>query len=456
MSHPLLEIPELVSLTAGQGLVRIPPEQNVPFTPRVRAIVDTAEFQRLSQISQLGLVARVYPGARHTRFEHALGVFNNSLKYLWQLGHDPRFVELVDTRSAELLMVAALLHDLGHWPFCHPIEDLSLPGLPPHEELAEEFLAPHCELAQVLESVWNIRPHDVLDILSKNVEVPRQKLLKSILSGPVDIDKLDYLERDSLHAGVPYGRHFDKQRLIQSLILNEQGDGLAITSKGRTAAELMVFARYVMFSEVYWHHAVRAATSMFARAFFELHTSLNLRELFRMSEPEMIRKLQSHAAGTPADDLLQGVFGLKRRIYKRVVEYTLHEDAECYALLARKPYAVLVRYSAEFAKQLGSELGEFIASSDILIDSPPIHREVEFNIPIYYSRQRRYRRLDEVSPVVSALARAQFDDFVKRVRIYAHPRIVETLRAVPESKFTQVLESAVTAVDADMGALPAS
>lgn len=452
MRHPLLEIPELVSLTAGQGLVRIPPEQNVPFTARVRAIVDTAEFQRLSQISQLGLVARVYPGARHTRFEHALGVFNNSLKYLWQLGHDPRFVELVDIRSAELLMVAALLHDLGHWPFCHPIEDLDLPGLPPHEELAEEFLAPHSELAQVLEAEWNIQPRDVLNILSKRVEIPQQKLLKSILSGPIDIDKLDYLERDSLHAGVPYGRHFDKQRLIQSLILNERGDGLAITSKGRTAAELMVFARYVMFSEVYWHHAVRAATSMFARAFFELHAELNVRELFRMSEPEMIRKLQAHAAGTPADGLLQGVFGLKRQIYKRVVEYTLHEHSECYVLLARKPYAVLVRYAAEFARHLGAELGEFIASCDILIDSPPIHREVEFNIPIYYARQQRYRRLDEVSPVVSALARAQFDDFVKRVRIYAHPRIVEMLRAVPELTFTRVLQVAVAAVDADLSA----
>jgi HD superfamily phosphohydrolase len=309
MSHPLLEIPELVSLTAGSGLVRIPPEQNVPFTPRVRALVDTAEFQRLSQITQLGLVSRVYPGARHTRFEHALGVFNNSLKYLWQLGHDPRFTETVDTGSAELLMVAALLHDLGHWPFCHPIEDLGLPGFSPHEELAAAFLAPGSELADVLKTDWHIVPQDVLDVLSKQTDLPQRKLLRSILSGPIDIDKLDYLERDSLHAGVPYGRHFDKQRLIQSLILNEQGDGLAITSKGRTAAELMVFARYVMFSEVYWHHAVRAATTMFGRAFFTLHAQLDLKQLFRLTEPEMIRQLQDHAAGTPAEMLLTGVFG---------------------------------------------------------------------------------------------------------------------------------------------------
>lgn len=449
MPHPLLEIPELVSLTAGQGLVRIPPELNVPFTPRVRAIVETSEFQRLSHITQLGLVARVYPGARHTRFEHALGVFNNSLKYLWQLGHDPRFVELVDTKSAELLMVAALLHDLGHWPFCHPIEDLGLPGLAPHEDLAEQFLSPQSELAQVLQSEWKIEPRDVVNILSKRSEVPQQRLLRSILSGPIDIDKLDYLERDSLHAGVPYGRHFDKQRLIQSLILNEQGDGLAITSKGRTAAELMVFARYVMFSEVYWHHAVRAATAMFARAFYELHRTLNLRELFQLTEADMIRKMMDHAGGTPADGLLNGVFGPRRLIYKRVVEYTLHHDPECYELLARKPYGLLVEYAAEFARRLGSEIGDFVSSSDILIDAPPIHREVEFNIPIYYPRQKRYRPLDEVSPVVATLARTQFDDFVKRVRIFANPRHAPALRELPDPRLGEILRSAVNAVDAE-------
>ena len=447
MSHPLLEIPELVSLTAGSGLVRIPPEQNVPFTARVRALVDTTEFQRLSQITQLGLVSRVYPGARHTRFEHALGVFNNSLKYLWQLGHDPRFTEIVDTGSAELLMVAALLHDLGHWPFCHPIEDLGLPGFSPHEELAEAFLAPGSELADVLKSEWGIESRDVLDILTTKTNSPPRQLLRSILSGPIDIDKLDYLERDSLHSGVPYGRHFDKQRLIQSLILNEQGNGLAITSKGKTAAELMVFARYVMFSEVYWHHAVRAATSMFARAFYELHTQLNRRDLFEMTEPEMIRQLCEQARGTPAEVLLMGIFGPKRLIYKRVAEYTLHEDSEIYARLARKPYELIIRYCTEFAQRLQSMRGTSFGACDLLIDAPPVHREVEFNIPIYYPRQKVYRRLDEVSPVVAALARTQFDDIVKRVRIYAHPRVAEELRGV--TNLQQILIEAINGVDRD-------
>ena len=106
--------------------------------------------------------------------------------------------------------------------------------------------------------------------MAGNVQTPAQRILGSILSGPIDVDKIDYLMRDSLHAGVPYGQHFDRRRLIGSLCLNEAGDALAITDKGKTAAEMMVFARYVMFSEVYWHHAVRSATAMLQRAFYLL------------------------------------------------------------------------------------------------------------------------------------------------------------------------------------------
>ena len=116
-----------------------------------------------------------------------------------------------------------------------------------------------------------------------------------LLSGPIDVDKMDYLMRDSLHAGVPYGRNFDQSRLINSLCLNEMGDGLAITDKGKTAAEMMVFARYVMFSEVYWHHAVRSATAMLQRAFLMLHESLDIDSLFRMSQRPMTEAMLAAA-----------------------------------------------------------------------------------------------------------------------------------------------------------------
>ena len=140
MSHPYSDIPELAQVGNSFGVIRIPTEQDIPFTPRVRAIVDTAEFQRLRHVTQLALASQVYPGATHSRFEHALGVYHNALRYLWQLGSDARFAEIVSRHDAEVLIVAALLHDIGHWPFCHPIEDMELPQMPPHEVFAKEFL----------------------------------------------------------------------------------------------------------------------------------------------------------------------------------------------------------------------------------------------------------------------------------------------------------------------------
>lgn len=445
MHHPFLEIPELVNLESGRGLVRIPCEQDVPFTPRVRALVDTPEFQRLAHISQLGLASRVYPGATHTRFEHALGVFHNAVRYLWQLGKDPRFGETVDVHTAEVLLAASLLHDLGHWPFCHPIEDMKLADLPPHEEFAAEFLSGDRELPTVLREEWRVEPDEVLDALVARSDTKRMRLVRSILSGPIDIDKMDYLDRDSLHAGVPYGRNFDRHRLIQSLVVNADGDGLAISAKGKTAAELMVFARYVMFSEVYWHHAVRSATSMFARGFYDLRHRFDPRSLFLMTEADAIAALRRAARDTSAHDLMEGIFGPKRSLFKRIAEFSLYQQPEVYRQLARRPYADLVACATRLAARLSSGVGERIGASDVLIDAPPPDREVEFDVDIYFAKEDVYRPLDAVSPVVETLARTQFDDYVKRVRIFANPRHAPKIARLPN------FLDAVSAAIADAG-----
>ena len=427
MSHPYRTIPELFDLQAGGPLVRIPHQLDVPFTPRVRSLVDTAESQRLRQITQLGLAARIYPGATHTRFEHALGVFHNALKYLWQLGKDERFAATVSPHHAEVLMVAALLHDLGHWPFCHPIEDMALVDLPPHEQFAAEFLSPDRELGQVLQTEWKIEPDEVLDVLVAKTDSPALRLMRSILSGPIDIDKMDYLERDSLHAGVPYGRNFDRARLIQSLLVNDAGDGLAISAKGKTAAELMVFARYVMFSEVYWHHAVRSATCMFARSFFELHRSLDLKTLFQQSEFDVIRELRLAATNTNVASLLDGLFGPKRRLHKRVLELSLYQTPDLYRRIAGRHFGDLLSVARCLSDRISRELAMDVGPTDLLIDAPPLHKEVEFKVSIYHPKERKYHPLSEVSPVVNALARTQFDDYVKRVRLFAEPNLARQL-----------------------------
>lgn len=441
MNHAYGDIPELAG---DAGIIRIPAEQDVPFTGRVRALVDTAEFQRLTKISQLALTSRVYPGATHTRFEHALGVFHNAVRYLRQLGRDPRFVRVVDSHRAEVLLVAALLHDIGHWPFCHPIEDMELDGLRAHESFAAELLADDREIAGVLREHWNVDSAEVLQVLSGRAEDDGTRLIQSILSGPIDIDKMDYLDRDSLHCGVPYGRNFDRHRLIQSLVVNEAGDGLAISAKGKTAAELMVFARYVMFSEVYWHHAVRSASSMFARAFFDLHGQFDLRQLFLKPESEMIALLRRAAADGPAESLIEGLFGVHRCLYKRVSEYSLYQNEEIYRRLRGRPFASLVDVASALADRLRLSSGAAIRPTDVIIDAPPVHREIEFRVDIFFAKENVYRPLAAVSPVVDSLARTQFDDYVKRVRVFVAPHVVDEVRSV--SNLDQLVESAADAV----------
>lgn len=438
----LADIPELQGLDARRRLVRIPHEIDVPITPRVQHLIDTAEFRRLARISQLGLVSLVYPAAHHTRFEHSLGVYRMALLYLKRLCHDARFAATVSAHDAELFVAAALLHDLGHWPFCHPIEDIRLPGVPQHELFANSFLL-EGEIADTLREEWNVQPRDVVALLSDKPRDHRSRVLSSMLSGPIDIDKMDYLYRDSLHAGVPYGQHFDQQRLIGSLCLNQAGDGLAITDKGRTAAEMMLFARYVMFSEVYWHHTVRAATAMLQRAFSELYTMLELDSLFRMTEQGMIDELLRAAAQGPAADLLSGLFGPTRRLYKRAAQYSYFQRPELYEQLARQPYPWLVRCAESFATVVSRQLRRRVAPHEVLCDAPPVQREIEFNVDIFFPKENCYRSLGDVSPVVQTLARKQFDDYVKRVRIFVHPSLIEDFARLGD--FSTALQEAVNA-----------
>src|SRR5262249_47479131 len=160
------------------------------------------------------------------------GVFLAAIEYLDCLAADERFAAAIAPKDAELLLVAALLHDVGHWPFGHPIEDLGLSNFPKHEELALRGINRN-QIAGTLSSDWRLHPNDIANLVAGNVNSPAHKILASILSGPIDVDKIDYLSRDSLHAGVPYGQNFDRRRLISSLCLNEAGDALAITDKGK-------------------------------------------------------------------------------------------------------------------------------------------------------------------------------------------------------------------------------
>ncbi len=423
--NPILAIPEIRALDDGSSLIRIPDQMDIPVTDRVLRLLDTPVFQRLKTISQLGLVSLVYPAAHHTRFEHSLGVYRNCLLFVRQLSWDQRFAATVSPEDVEALLLAALFHDVGHWPFCHPIEDMDLDTMPQHESLASEWLQ-HESVAECVGADWSTSIDRVIRIINKQGQNRTERLLASILSGPIDIDKFDYLYRDSLHAGVPYGQNFDSTRLIRSLCLNEAGDRLAISRKGRTAAELMVFARYVMFSEVYWHHAVRSATAMLQRAFFRSR-NLDWSPEFRLGEAEFVTRWRQRL--DPASNesrMLDGLFGARRKLYKRAANFSFVDHEELYRSLAHRPYTELV----DVGRRLAGEISKSLGDDDILIDAPPVQLEVQFNVDVYDSRDESWRPLGKVSPVVHTLAKKQFDDYVKQVRIFVRPEIAKQTQTV--------------------------
>jgi|SanBayMetagenome_1026888.scaffolds.fasta_scaffold04054_2 hypothetical protein len=433
---PCDSLPELRALdSSGDGL-RIPPDVTVPLTPRVRALLDLPLLRRLARISQLGLVALVYPGAVHSRLEHSLGVYRLALEFLARLRHDPRFAATVSEADAAAFVVAALVHDAGHWAYCHPLEDMGLPELPRHESFVRRLLSAP-DTAAVLEGEWDLDPGRVAALIEGSAVDPAGRLLHSLLSGPIDVDKMDYLSRDSLHAGVPYGRHFDQERLLASLCVDASGTALAITDKGRTAAELMVFARYVMFSEVYWHHAVRAATAMLQRAVWIVRPTLVPEHLRQCDDHAFADWLLAATHGTPAAELATGLFGPVRRLVKRVATFdALHQPA-VHRALAGRSYATTVAIGARLADLLSARTGLTIAPHTLLLDAPPAEREIEFRLDVR-ERPRAgqtgpiWRQLADLSPVVRSLAHEQFDHLVKRARIFAPVDVAATLAALPD------------------------
>lgn len=430
-------LPEIAMLGGGTDAVRIPPDLSVPLSPRVRLLIDTPQMRRLSRVSQLGLVAMVYPGATHSRFEHSLGVYRLSLEFLARLAHDRRFVATVPAADAPCFVLAALLHDLGHWAFCHPIEDMALDGLPTHETMLGHLVT-EGEVAEIIRTDWGVEPQRVADLVAGRANDPSGRLLSSLLSGPVDVDKMDYLVRDSLHVGVPYGRHFDEKRLLSSLCVDPSGEALGIGEKGRSAAELLVMARTTMFSEVYWHHTVRSATAMLQRAVWILRERIDPLKLVRFDDREFIEWILTTARGTAAEPLVAGLFGPRRRLLKRLTSFDAIERPEVHRRYSGRPFGAMVSCSRRLAEVLSAACGVTIGPDELLIDAPPVAREVEFRLQV--ERRSRphgeavssWRPLADISPLVRSLAHEQFDNVVKRVRIFCPSAAALSIQSRPD------------------------
>ncbi|MDM7921290.1 MAG: HD domain-containing protein [Pyrinomonadaceae bacterium] len=224
-------------------------------------LIDTSQFQRLRRIRQLGLGHFAYQGAEHSRFTHSLGAYHLSTRILAKLGNDYQ-ISLEDRTAVR---VAALLHDIGHGAFSHVVE--SILGFHHEDFTIAAVLSDATGVGQLLRKYSDELPGRVADIIRGNF---RPMALAQLVSSQLDVDRMDYLLRDSLMTGVKYGV-YDLEWIIRSIEINTTDDHLFVSAPGIYAVEDYLQARYYMFRQVYFHRTLRAAEmmlhSLFRRAF---------------------------------------------------------------------------------------------------------------------------------------------------------------------------------------------
>ncbi len=240
--------------------------------PLERALINSRPLQRLRAIHQLGFAYLVFPGAEHSRFSHVLGAMELAGRVYDALAADG--VEVLDpdrrSRARRLIRVTALLHDIGHAPFSHSAEDLFDGGID-HEEMTRRLLDLE-EIRDIFARLGDgLEPEMVVRLLGKPDDAT-ERLLAKIISGELDVDKMDYLLRDSLYCGVRYGS-YDLARLLDTMLPIEDPEtgewGIGVEEGGIHALEALVMARYYMFTQVYFNTTGKA---------LELHLSQWLRE----------------------------------------------------------------------------------------------------------------------------------------------------------------------------------
>jgi HD superfamily phosphohydrolase len=284
--------------------VRDPVWNNVRLDAAAAEVIDTPQFQRLRRVKQLGFAHLVYPGAVHTRFNHAIGVYGLTRRALASLRSTGALDRLEEQDGARLPIIplAALLHDVGHYAFSHTMEEVgpgSIPGH--HEEMASRFL----EAEPIRAALAKVDP-EATELVAQLIQGRSPHPLQGLITGSLDLDKVDYLRRDGFFCGVPYGA-VDVDRLLEALTLARQEGGLlevAVSEKGLSALESLLFSKYQMFRNVYWHHAVRAASVVF-RALVERAGAAGLvepDELPGRTDEELLGLFERRASESGADE----------------------------------------------------------------------------------------------------------------------------------------------------------
>lgn len=348
-------------------IIRDPLWNNIRVDDLALQLIDTPVFQRLRYIRQVGLAHLVYPGATHTRFEHALGAYHLCKRVLAIFKERDELDGISDTECT-ITYLAALLHDVGHYPFSHALEEI---GAVHHEQVAYALITGG-EIGHLLrERVTPDAPERIFALIRGTSNDP----LQGLISGSLDLDKIEYLNRDAHACGVPYG-DIDADRLMNSLALvrdpNHGECTIGVFEKGLSALESLLFAKYQMYRNVYWHHAVRSATAMYKRLVEDAWQARAVTNdtLAGFTDEGLLFYLQQHAPSP----LLDGI--RNRRLYKRVAQWSASElEGEFGEWISNDRQRTRAAEDA-IARELGLQPGELI------LDYPEKTQMLGLDIPV--------------------------------------------------------------------------
>ena len=441
------------------GLPLLPDEQPVstvrdslydliPLGLREEKLIGAAPFLRLQKIKQLGFVYRVWPGATHTRYEHSLGCYYlavRALRSLLQRGADDGLYG-ISVSSIKTLVVAALLHDIGHYPFSHTIEELGVP-IVLHEKVGRSIIE-KSEIATILERDYHLSPERVADCIDppKTRSLPPDdELLSSLLSGALDVDKLDYLPRDARACNVPYGG-VDVARLQSALRIHTNPHGLrriVVTHKGISPLHSLLHARQEMFDNIYWHHTSRAMGVMLVRAVQEalLHGSVSAEQLIDLDDASLLALLAD--AGMPASTHALADALELRHPYKGVLEVSrlagrFFHRLESLFYDSTRRRQVEQQLATELAAALEIEIDDY----EVLFDIP---RPEKWEMDVWVLFNHPPVGMDSLVPWVEATGLqpddlARYEQHQRRIRVVAPERLREVLQARRDDLMLPLLE----------------
>jgi len=488
-------------------------EWKTPLTNRLIELLKHPSLQRLASVSQLGLLIQIYPTATHTRLQHALGTFSHTIKIIEALYNDPinpLFKQIMKANDIICLLLAALLHDIGHFPLAHDLHE-ALPKAFDHNEVTIRLLKGNEDwfsansLKTIIQRDWGVTTDDIASIIEANPNdtgVPiRNRILHTIINGPIDADKLDYLTRDSHTLKIPYANAIDFNRLLNCLtiIFRQEGNrtyaALGIHEKGKISAESIAFARYAMYGAVYWHHTFRSIKAMlhravwecrynsypgpkgdtnlrnaFSKRFFSTVTTKSMLETSRLdemtqvlpSDREVLNWLYEHTS-SKGKTLVKALN--KRELFKRVTVLSAYRSGIWRKLIdfrSKRQYEDILSFQeklqeliVDYVKNLSSE--DRKKNSILTVDNTEhivaLHQDnniiVLIDIPLeqpagsihleYLPESSRHNVKEEwlePAELEASTFWAQlynhFLDYVGKIRLFAHPEIVDVLAAAIE------------------------